>query len=95
MYQSVLVHHAEASRYRPGQEDCTLRVLSSRHADEGMSLVLRERQDEPVARLTAPAGLRAFLCQVLAHTPMAALPRPGGDAAAPVAGSPMAGGLSR
>jgi hypothetical protein len=91
MYQAVLVHRAERDRYRAGQEDFTLHILSSRHAEQGHPLVLLERQDDPAAGLVSRAPLRAALltrlCQVLAVTPVWVLARLTGTSAAPAADS--------
>lgn len=41
---SVLVHHAATHPYRPGQEDTTLRVLSSERSDAGILAAIHEPQ---------------------------------------------------
>jgi hypothetical protein len=49
MYQSVLIHQAEAYRYRPGQEDTTLCILSSADSDAGIYQVIHVPQGDPAA----------------------------------------------
>jgi len=67
---SVLVHHAATHHYRPGQEDSTLRVLSSERGDVGILAVIHEPQSAATAgRVQAarlPARLRACLRAVTA-----------------------------
>ncbi len=93
MYQSVLVQHAESCRYHAGQEEFTVHVLSSRHADEGVPTVLLERQDNPAASLAPAGGLREELCrmarQVRAYWRAPMPTRPAGNAAAPAAGGSL------
>jgi len=95
MYHSVLVHNAESSRHQAGQEDFLIHVLSSRQADEGVSTVLLERQDDPTAGLVARASpreaLRAITRWFLAHTPFALPTQPAGILAAPAAGEHLEG----
>lgn len=61
MYQSVLVHHAETHRYRPGQEDTMLRVLSSVSTDAGIYQVIHEPQADPAAYQVQTDGARTWL----------------------------------
>jgi hypothetical protein len=79
MYQLTLIGQLETSRSRPGQEEFTVRALSSRHADEGSPCVLSERQDDPQACQVGSRGLRAAACALLRYV----LPRPAGDAVTP------------
>jgi hypothetical protein len=61
MSQSALVHQAEAYHYRPGQEDTTLRVLSSASSDAGIYQVIHEPQGDPAAYQVWMAGAWARL----------------------------------
>lgn len=80
MYQSVLVNHAAARRYRPGDQDFTLHVLSSVHSDAGLANVILERQGDPAmcqARSeTVLARLAASWRRLVAGSRVAASRRP-------------------
>jgi len=79
---SVLVHHAATHPYRPGQEDTTLRVLSSERGDVGILAVIQEPQYAATAdRVQAarlPVRLLAYLRAVAApvRSGVAGRPRP-------------------
>jgi hypothetical protein len=62
---SVLVHHAATHHYRPGQEDTTLRVLSSERGDVGVFAVIHEPQYATAADRSQAARLPARLLAYL------------------------------
>lgn len=68
MYQAVLVHHVAVRHYRPGQEDTTLRVLSSASSDAGIYDVLHEPQEDPAAFQVQSTGAVAWLRGRLGQT---------------------------
>ena len=82
MYQSIFNRQLDTPRMWPGQEEFTLHVISSRHADEGRLRVLYERQDDPEASRPAPRRLGSALGAALRRV----LSRPAGDAMAPARG---------
>ena len=59
--QAILVHQAAVSPYRPGQEDTTLRVLSSVSSDAGTCAVLQEPQADPTGYQVQATGAWAWL----------------------------------
>lgn len=77
---SVLVHRAEARRYRPGEEDTTRRVLSSVHADAGIVELIDEPQHAATAgrvrRSRLPARLLAWVRGVAVPVPAGIAERP-------------------
>jgi len=92
MYQSVLVHHAAVRHYRPGQEETTLRVLSSVHTHAGIYAVIREPQEDP-ARCEAPTSLSrplgAFPRRVAARFAVGVRPWRSGGQVAPWGDRPV------
>jgi hypothetical protein len=61
MHQAVLVQHAALRHYRPGEEDTTLRVVSSASSDAGTYDVIHEPQGDPAAFQVQSAGAAARL----------------------------------
>ena len=92
MYQSVLVHHAAVQRYRPGQEETTLRALSSVHTDAGIYAVIGEPQEDPAvceAPTSLPGPLGALSRWVAARFAAVVRPWRSGSQDAPWADRPV------
>lgn len=64
MDQAILVHQAAVRRYRPGQEETTLRVVCSASSDAGTCVVLQESQEDPTVYQVQTTGARAWLWAV-------------------------------
>jgi hypothetical protein len=94
MNQALLVHQAEVRRYRPGQEETTLRVVSSANSDAGICVVLGESQEDPtmyrVRTTSARAWLRAVATRWFATVPSRPAGREPGGRGAGISDTPGA-----